>query len=186
MEFGLLCFDGYKHYKMQNGDKNKALTAAFQELEMVCESVCKIHNLPLALAWASCRSCDDLLQSQYQLSALECVDEIDSEDVVFYFELRDFVNASKFYHLRKGQVTGRILPFPNLLYCSDIKQFSIVESPLVPYARLCELGGWFTMCLQSSYTGDELYVLEFFLHESDENDENILTKLRLIFGTMEE
>ncbi|KAG5563480.1 hypothetical protein RHGRI_006043 [Rhododendron griersonianum] len=75
-EFGLLCFDGYKHYKMQNGDKNKALTAAFQELEMVC---------PLALAWASCCSCDDLLQSQYQLSAPDYVDIIDSEEVDFFF-----------------------------------------------------------------------------------------------------
>ncbi|XP_058203603.1 protein NLP7-like isoform X2 [Rhododendron vialii] len=187
-EFGLLCFDGYKHYKMQNGDKNKARTAAFQELEMICESVCKIHYLPLALAWASCHSCDNLLQSQYQLADLEYVDltDLDSEDLVFYSYLRDFVNASKFYHLRKGQVSGRILQFHNLLYCSDVKQFSIAESPLVPYARLCKLDGWFTMCLQSSHTGDELYVLEFFLQESEENDENILTKLRLILGTMEE
>ncbi|KAI8546110.1 hypothetical protein RHMOL_Rhmol07G0090600 [Rhododendron molle] len=185
-EFGLLCFDGYKHYKMQNGDKNKALTAAFEELEMVCESVSKIHDLPLALAWASCHSCDNLLKSQYQLSALKYADGIDSEEVVFYSVLRDFVNASKSYHLRKGQVTGRMLPYPNLLYCSDVKQFNIAESPLVPYARHCQLDGWFTMCLQSSYTGDELYVLEFFLNESDENDENILTKLRLILETMEE
>ncbi|KAF7150300.1 hypothetical protein RHSIM_Rhsim02G0245400 [Rhododendron simsii] len=185
-EFGLLSFDGYKHYKMQNGDKNKALTAAFQELEMVCESVCKIHNLPLALAWASCPSCDDLLQSQYQLSAPEYVNEIDSEDADFYSDLRSFVDASKFCHLRKGQVTEKILQFPNLLYCSDVKQFSIGESPLVTYSRLCELTGWFKVCLQSSYTGDELYVLEFYLDKSYENDENILTKLRLILGTMEE
>ncbi|KAG5532353.1 hypothetical protein RHGRI_026845 [Rhododendron griersonianum] len=185
IEFGLRCFDEYKHCKMQCGDKNEPLTAAaFQELKMVYESVCKIHNLPLALKWVSCRSCNDLLQSQFQCTVLEYRDKND-------FDLRSwillsFIRIIKFSHLRKGHITGRILPFPNLLYCSDVKQFSIAESPLVPYARLCKLGGWFTMCLQSGYTRDKLYVLEFFLPESDENDENILTKLRLILGTMEE
>ncbi|KAF7149675.1 hypothetical protein RHSIM_Rhsim02G0245200 [Rhododendron simsii] len=182
---GLRCFDGYKHCKMQFGDKNEPLTAAaFQELKMVCESVCKIHNLPLALTWVSCRSCNDLLQSQFQCTVLDYRDKdgFDSRS----WKLRDFIKLIKFWHLRKGHITGRILPFPNLLYCSDVKQFNIAESPLVPYARLCELGGWFTMCLQSGYTGDELYVLEFFLPESGENDENILTKLRLLLGTMEE
>ncbi|KAI8569805.1 hypothetical protein RHMOL_Rhmol02G0305100 [Rhododendron molle] len=184
-EFGLRCFDGYKHCKMQYGDKNEPLTAAaFRELKMVYESVCKIHKLPLALTWVSCRSCNDLLQSQFQCTVLEYRHKDD-------FDLRSwilwgFMKIIKFWHLRKGHITGRILPFPNLLYCSDVKQFSIAESPLVPYVRLCKLGGWFTMCLQSGYTGDELYVLEFFLPESDKNDENILTKLRSILGTMEE
>ncbi|XP_058203610.1 protein NLP7-like [Rhododendron vialii] len=170
-EFGLRCFDGYKHCKMQ-------------ELKMVYESVCKIHNLPLALTWVYCRSCNDLLQSQFQCTVLEYLDKNDFD--LSSWILLSFVRIIKFLHLRKGHITGRILPFPNLLYCSDIKQFSIAESPLVPYARLCKLSGWFTMCLQSGYTGDELYVLEFFLPESDENDENILTKLRLILGTMVE
>ncbi|KAI8569800.1 hypothetical protein RHMOL_Rhmol02G0304900 [Rhododendron molle] len=184
-EFGLRCFDGYEHCKMQYWDKNEALTAAFQELKMVYESVCNIHNLPLALAWVSCHSCNDLLESQFQFSVLDySTDEEDYDD--YTYDLVAFAIVSKVSHLRKGKVTGRILPFPELLYCSDVKQFSIAEFPLVPYARLCKLGGWFTMCLQSGYTEDELYVLEFFLPESDENNENILTKLRLILGTMEE
>ncbi|KAI8561455.1 hypothetical protein RHMOL_Rhmol04G0341100 [Rhododendron molle] len=184
-KFGLRCFDEYKHCKMQYGDKNEPLmAAAFQELKMVYESVCKIHNLPLALTWVSCRSCNDLLQSQFQCTVLEYRDKdhFDKRSWILW----GFIKIIKFWHLRKGHITGRIFPFPNLLYCSDVKQFSIAESPLVPYARLCKLGGWFTMCLQNGYTGDELYVLEFFLPESGENNENILTKLRLILGTMEE
>ncbi|KAG5563481.1 hypothetical protein RHGRI_006044 [Rhododendron griersonianum] len=184
--FGLRCFDGYivyKHCKIQYGDKNKALTAAFQELNMVYESVCKIHDLPLALTWVSCRSCNNgLLQSQFQFPVLDYCDEENYDKCSF----GNFIEVSKVCHLRKGQVTGRILLFPNLLYCSDVKQFSIAEFPLVPYARYWELGGWFTMCLQSSYTGDQLYVLEFFLPASNKNDENILTRLSLILGTMEE
>ncbi|KAI8569807.1 hypothetical protein RHMOL_Rhmol02G0305300 [Rhododendron molle] len=186
-EFGLRCFDGYKHCKIQDGDENKALTTAFQELNMVYESVCKIHDLPLALTWVSCRSCNHLLQNQFQFSALDCCDEdwdeVDYNDYSFYS--RNFIEFSKNFHLRKGKVAGRILSFPNLLYFSDVKQFHIDEFPLVHFARGCKLGGWFTMCLQSSYSGDELYVLEFFLPKSTKNDENILTKLRLILGTME-
>ncbi|KAF7151136.1 hypothetical protein RHSIM_Rhsim02G0245600 [Rhododendron simsii] len=34
-EFGLRCFDGHKHYKMQYSDDNKALRAAFEELNRV-------------------------------------------------------------------------------------------------------------------------------------------------------
>ncbi|KAG5563474.1 hypothetical protein RHGRI_006037 [Rhododendron griersonianum] len=179
-EFGLRCFDGYEHCKMQYWDKNEAPTAAFQELKMVYKVVCIIHNLPFALSWVSCHSGNDLLQSQFQFSILDY-----STDKKDYDDFLAFANVSKACLLKKGQVTGRILPFPNLLYCSDVKQFSIAEFPLVPYARWCELGGWFTMCIQSGYTGDELYVLEFFLPKSTENDENILTKLRLILGTME-
>ncbi|KAG5512921.1 hypothetical protein RHGRI_038653 [Rhododendron griersonianum] len=182
-EFGLRCFDGYEHCKMQYWDKNEALTVAFHELKMVYKSVCNIHNLPLALTWVSCRSCNDLLESKFQFTVR---DYCDSDDKWRFYDLHHFARVSNVYLLKKGQVTGRILSFPNLLYCSDVKQFTIAESPLVPYARVCELGGWFTMCLQNSYTGDELYVLEFFLPKSDENDENILTKLRLILGTMEE
>ncbi|KAG5563479.1 hypothetical protein RHGRI_006042 [Rhododendron griersonianum] len=186
-EFGLLCFNGYEHCKMQlkqYWDKNEALTAAFQELKMVYESVGKIHNLPLALAWVSCHSCNDLLQSQFQLCILDySTDEDDYDDD---YCLLDFTNVIKACLLKKGQVTGRILPFPNLLYCSDVKQLSIAEFPLVPYARWCKLGGWFTMCLQSGYARDELYVLEFFLPKSYKNNEYILTKLRLILGPMEE
>ncbi|XP_058203609.1 protein NLP7-like isoform X2 [Rhododendron vialii] len=182
-EFGPRCFDGHKHCKIQDGDENKALTTAFQELNMVYESVCKIHDLPLALTWVSC-SCNHLLPKQSQFLVLNYCDKAYCNGYLSFW-LRQFIQFSEVCHLRKGQVAGRILSFPNLLYCSDVKQFHIDEFSLVPFARHCKLGGWFTMCLQSSYTGDELYELELFLPKSTENDENILTKLRLILGTME-
>ncbi|KAF7151404.1 hypothetical protein RHSIM_Rhsim02G0247800 [Rhododendron simsii] len=188
-EFGLQCFDEYTHCKMrypnltslstQYRNENKALTEAFRELRMVFGSVCKIHKLPLALTWVSCSSCNDLLPVKLPVTGVE------------YFEegngcLTNFLEVSKGRHLRKGQVTGRILPFPNLLYCSDIKEFSIAEYPFLPYARQCKLSGWFAICLQSIYTGNEVYVLEFFLPVRSKDDENILSTLSLILGTMEE
>ncbi|KAF7113068.1 hypothetical protein RHSIM_RhsimUnG0164300 [Rhododendron simsii] len=175
-EFGLLCFDEHKHYEMQVGDKNKE--CAFQELKTVLETVCKIHDLPLAMTWVPCKACNSLLRGQLL-----------SEGVEFYGQgnfLASFVEVSKRSHLRKGGVAEMVLSSPNMLYCSDITQLSLVEYPLVPFARLCNLRGWFTICLQSNFTANDIYVLEFFLPASNRYRDNSRTSLSLILGTMGE
>ncbi|KAI8554749.1 hypothetical protein RHMOL_Rhmol05G0121700 [Rhododendron molle] len=177
-EFGLQCFDGFKHYEMRYKDENQAIAAAFKELKMVSRYVCKIHKLSLALTWVSCSACDYLVRGQNLSKGGDLFGD--------KFDVFKFKKVLKSCHLRKGEVTGRILPFPNLLYCSDVKQFSIAEYPLVPYARHYKLSGWFTMCLQSNYTRNEVYVLELFLPASSKDDENILTTISLILGTMKE
>ncbi|KAH7848361.1 hypothetical protein Vadar_001912 [Vaccinium darrowii] len=123
-EFGLQCFDGCNDCDRRDKNEKKALVVAFTELQMVLESVCKIHKLPLAMTWVPCR-----VQSN-------------PEKISF----------------KKGAA----------------------------YARQLKLSGWFKMCLQSNYTGSELYILEFFLPVSNEDDDNILTRLSLILRTMEE
>lgn len=72
-----------------------------------------------------------------------------------------------------------------MLYCSEISKLSLDEYPLVPYVRLCKYHGWFTICLQNVYTGNDIYVLEFFPSTRSKDDENILTTLSFILGTME-
>ncbi|KAH7841444.1 hypothetical protein Vadar_029943 [Vaccinium darrowii] len=72
-----------------------------------------------------------------------------------------------------------------MLYCSNISKLSLDEYPLVPYARLCKYRGWFTICLQNVYTGNVIYVLEFFLSTRSKDNENVLTTLKFILGTME-
>ncbi|XP_058194648.1 protein NLP7-like [Rhododendron vialii] len=179
-EFGMRCFDGYKHCEMRYMDENKALAAAFKELKMVLGSVCKIHKLPLAMTWVPCSACGYLVEGQHLSKGKKIFG--DGYDNLF-FEFRTILKSC---HLRKGEVAGRVLSFPNLLYCSDVQLLSIAEYPLVPYARRYQLTGWFTICLQSSFTGNEVYVLEFFLPTSSKDDENILARLSLILATMEE
>ena len=68
------------------------------------------------------------------------------------------------FGLKKGQ---------SVVWCSftsgascffkDVKQLSIDEYPLVLSARKVNLTGSFAVCLQSRSTGNEVYVLEFFL-----------------------
>ncbi|KAH7851012.1 hypothetical protein Vadar_005943 [Vaccinium darrowii] len=179
-EFGLQCIYGCKDCEMRDKDrdkdkdKNNALAVAFKELEMVVESVRDIHKLPLALTWVTCSTRDHLFQGQHLFQAVG--------DVAYWV----FKPMLKICHLRRGQVTGRILTFPKLSYCLDVKQFSIAEYPLVTRVRLLELSGCFTMCLQSSLTGSELYALEFFLPPISKDDDNILTRLSLILRTVEE
>lgn len=166
----------------EDKDKNKALAVAFKELKMALDSVCKIYKLPLAMTWVPCRTCNHLLRGQHlsmDKDFFKCADY----DVYFPYYIK---STLKKCHLRKGQVTGRIHPFPTLSYCWDVKQFSITEYPLVAYVRQTKLSGCFTMWLQSSQTGSELYVLEFFLPPSSKDDENILSRLSLILHTMQE
>jgi len=145
-----------------------------KELETVIRFVCETHQLLLAMAWVPCSACNGLRRLEVE------------------FCLRGgsysamFLKVSKWSHLRKGLVARRALSSPNMLYCSDISKLSLDEYPLVPYARLCKYHGWFTICLQNVYTGNDIYVLEFFLSTRSKDDENILTTLSFILGTMEQ
>ncbi|KAH7840963.1 hypothetical protein Vadar_023924 [Vaccinium darrowii] len=185
-EFGLQCFDGYKICEMQSRERikrNKGLASAFQELNGGLRPVCEIHELPLAMTWVPCSACNGLLRGQLWSkdgfsTGVEFCADINSP-------LTDFLKIGKSSHLRKGLVARRALSSLNMLYCSDITQLSVDEYPLVPYARRCKLSGWFTICLQSFYTGNDIYVLEFFLPARSKVDENIPTKLSFILGTME-
>ncbi|KAI8569826.1 hypothetical protein RHMOL_Rhmol02G0306600 [Rhododendron molle] len=173
-EVGLQCFDGYKHYELQIGDENKA--GAFQELKTVLETVCKIHELPLAMTWVPCSACNSLLRGKLLSEGVEIFEHRNSNQ-------HRFIEVSKCSHLTTGVVAGMVLSSSNILYCSDITQLSLVEYPLVPNARLCGFRGWFTICLQSNYTANDIYVLEFFWPRSSNKS---WTSLSLILGTMEE
>ncbi|KAF7114758.1 hypothetical protein RHSIM_RhsimUnG0078000 [Rhododendron simsii] len=159
------------------GDENKA--SAFQEQKTVLKIVCEIRELPLAMTWVPCSTCDDLLRGQPEVVEF-------LQDKNCFGRLTTFVVVSKSSHLRKEGVAGMVLSPPNMLYCSDITQLSLAEYPLVPYARHGELRGWFTLCLQSSYTANDIYVLEFFLPTSEIYGDNSWTTLSLILGTMED
>ncbi|KAG5549233.1 hypothetical protein RHGRI_014555 [Rhododendron griersonianum] len=200
-EFGLQCSNGYKHYEMQVSgkgsekypnvtipskqyrDENKARTAAIRELKMVLTSVCEVHELPLAMTWVPCSACNGLVRGQLRSKGVEfCA----HRDGVCRDERLELLKVSKCSHFRNGHVTGWALSSPNMLYCSDITQLSLAVYPLVPYARWCGFHGWFTICLQSSYTANDIYVLEFFLPTSYRYVDNSWTSLGFILRTMEE
>ncbi|XP_027067848.2 protein NLP6-like isoform X2 [Coffea arabica] len=68
------------------------------------------------------------------------------------------------FGLKKGQsVVWSAFTSGASCFCKDVKQLSIDEYPLVLSARKVNLTGSFAVCLQSRSTGNEVYVLEFFL-----------------------
>lgn len=173
-EQGLQCFDLYKHYDMQRQYENEDLKTAFTKIRMLMKAVCENHSLPLALAWVPCGDCNALLRGH---SVGYCNNE----------QFFEFIMVSQAHHIRQEQgVVGWALSSPNLSYCSDVTQFSIAEYPLVPYARKCRLSACFAICLQSSCTGNDVCVLEFFLPSSNKDVDDSWISFSRILGMIKE
>ncbi|KAF5949459.1 hypothetical protein HYC85_011452 [Camellia sinensis] len=96
-----------------------------------------------------------------------------------------FRHISSLFHLKNGVgVVGRALLSTNIVFCRDVTQLRLTEYPLAHYARKARLSGCFAICLESNYTGNDVYVLEFFMPTGNNASENPHTTLRKILETM--
>ncbi|XP_057511320.1 protein NLP6-like isoform X2 [Actinidia eriantha] len=168
-------FYSCKHHEMQEKYDNKAHKHAFKEMKRVLKLVCKIYKLPSALMWVPCGACTTLLLVE---------DLCSFSKILTIRDLFDFSMGTFEYHLRNGiGVVDRVFSSLNLLYCSDVTQFSMAEYPLAHLARRCRLRENFAISLRSNYTGNDVYVLEIFMPTSNQ-DEVSLTLLSKILETM--
>ncbi|XP_028091277.1 protein NLP6-like [Camellia sinensis] len=163
------------HVKKRNVRQSEAL----DEISKVLKVVCKVHGLDFAQAWAPCRvdwACRALVKG-------DIFHVIANSKALEYW---DFEPPNSVSHLRKGQgVVGRAFSSPNVLFCKDVTQLSIIDYPLAHYARYHKLGCCFAICLQSSCTGNDIYVLECFMPSSNKDYYgNQQTALRKILETM--
>lgn len=145
--------------------------------------VCETHKLPLAQTWVPCRHRSVLANGggfRKSCSSFDgsCMGQVcmSTTDVAFYVvdaHMWGFREACAEHHLQKGQgVAGKAFESQNSCFCRDVTQFCKTEYPLVHYARMFGLTSCFAICLRSSYTGDDDYVLEFFLpHLMDHGDQ---------------
>ncbi|KAJ6347270.1 hypothetical protein OIU76_003874 [Salix suchowensis] len=176
-----------------NEGRQNALSEILEILTMVCET----HKLPLAQTWVpcmhrsvltyggglkkSCTSFDGNCNGQVCMS---------TTDVAFYVvdaHIWGFREACLEHHLQKGQgVAGRAFLSHSSCFCPDITQFSKNEYPLVHYARMFGLTSCFAIFLRSSYTGDDEYILEFFLPPSITDSHEQKTLLGSILSTMKQ
>ncbi|KAL3834401.1 hypothetical protein ACJIZ3_009137 [Penstemon smallii] len=84
----------------------------------------------------------------------------------------DFMQASNFHGVQMGKgVAGTALKSQNkMCFCKSLCHFNIIDYPLAHFAQQARLNVSFAICLQSSHTGNEIYVIEFFLkHISRKN-----------------
>ncbi|KAH7550091.1 hypothetical protein JRO89_XS13G0133800 [Xanthoceras sorbifolium] len=153
-----------------NEGRQNALTEILEILSVVCET----HKLPLAQTWVPCMHRSILAYGgglKKSCSSIDgsCMGQVcmSTTDVVFYVvdsHMWGFREACVEHHLQKGQgVAGRAFLSLGACFCKDITQFCKTEYPLVHYARMFGLTSCFAICLRSAYTGDDDYILEFFL-----------------------
>ncbi|KAE9614646.1 hypothetical protein Lal_00036157 [Lupinus albus] len=140
--------------------------AALNEIVQVLTSVCKTHNLPLALTWAPCIQqgkcgCGHSTTDQ---NYVYCVSTVDSACFVVDLDILGFQEACSQYHLFRGQgIVGTAFTTAKPCFAIDITAFSKAEYPLSHHANMFGLHAAFAIPLRCVYTGSADFVLEFFL-----------------------
>ncbi|XP_050376054.1 protein NLP6-like [Argentina anserina] len=159
--------------QIRNEGRQSALTEILEILTMVCET----HKLPLGQTWVPCMHRNVLAYGGGMKKSCtsfdgSCMEQVcmSTTDVAVYIvdaHMWGFREACVEHHLQKGQgVAGRAYLSRNACFCRDISQFRKTEYPLVHYARMFGLTSSFAICLQSTHTGNDDYILEFFLPPS--------------------
>lgn len=181
---------------------NESRQHALAEILEVLAVVCETYNFPLAQTWVPCRHRSVLAYGggfKKSCSSFDgsCMGQVcmSTTDVAFYVvdaHMWGFREACAEHHLQKGQgVAGRAFATRSSCFCENITHFGKTEYPLVHYARLFGLVGSFAICLRSTHTGDDDYILEFFLpsNKIDGKDQetmlgSLLTSMKQHFRTL--
>ncbi|KAF5729766.1 protein NLP7-like [Tripterygium wilfordii] len=174
---------------------NEGRQNALAEILGILTSVCETHKVPLAQTWVPCRHRSVIAYggglkkscSSFDGSCMGqvCMSTTDAAVYVIDAHMWRFREACVEHHLQSGQgVAGRAFFSHNSCFCADITQYCKTEYPLVHYARMFGLAGCFAICLQSSYTGDDEYILEFFLPPNVKDIHEQKTLLGSLLATM--
>ncbi|CAI0408796.1 unnamed protein product [Linum tenue] len=176
-----------------NEGRQNALAEILEILTVVCET----HNLPLAQTWVPCmhrnvlahgggvkKSCTSFDGS---CNGQVCMSTTDLASYIVDAQVWGFREACREHHLQTGQgVAGRAFLSHNACFCRDIRNICKTQYPLVHYARMFGLSGCFAICLKSSHTGDDDYVLEFFLPPGNAEGFEQKKLLGLLLATMKQ
>lgn len=154
---------------MQSLSKNQR--AALAEVKDVLRAVCHAHRLPLALTWIP-RSRggggDEIrAHARESIASLDEKSVLCVENTACYVsdkEMQGFLHACMGHDLEEGQgIVGKSLQSNHPFFYPDVKEYHINEYPLVHHARKFGLNAAVAIRLRSILTGDDDYVLEFFL-----------------------
>lgn len=178
---------------MPNQICNKGRQTALAEILETLAVVCEDHKLPLAQTWVPCRHRSVLAHGgglRKSCSSFDgsCMGQVcmSTSDVAFHVidaHIWRFRDACVEHHLQKGQgVAGIAFESRRPCFSEDITQFSKTQYPLVHYSRMCGLAGCFAVCLQSTFTGNDDYILEFFLPPECKNagEQRVLLEAMII------
>ncbi|KAK4489098.1 hypothetical protein RD792_004892 [Penstemon davidsonii] len=151
--------------QFQNLSKNQR--SALSEITNVLRVICQEHRLPLALTWIPCNKTDTKLHIRGSKSSPNDKLVLCIEDTACYWNeqfMQGFVHACSGHYLEEGQgIVGKALQSNQPFFLPDVKEYHISEYPLVHHARKFGLNAAVAIRLRSTYTGDDDYILEFFL-----------------------
>lgn len=144
--------------------------SAFIEILDVLRAICHAHMLPLALTWVPTSNGID---NGYCVRNNIGVDSQSGKTVLRIHESACYINDAKMQgflhacaerHLEKGQgIAGRALKSNLPFFSPDVREYNIEDYPLAHHARKFGLHAAVAIRLRSTYTGNDDYILEFFL-----------------------
>ena len=147
--------------------------SVLDEILEVVTAVCETHKLPLAQTWIPCRHSNLPVDENSSKKSYKILNKntgrtcLSIQHMAYYVtdsHLLGYRAACSEYHLEVGQgVPGKAFSSNQPYFSSDVKSFNIMEYPLVHYARMFGLNAVVGVHLQSTYTGNDDYVIEFYL-----------------------
>ncbi|XP_022871638.1 protein NLP9-like [Olea europaea var. sylvestris] len=174
---------------------SKNQRSALAEITDVLRAVCHAHRLPLALTWIPCcykEGADDETTTVQVRGCNTSSDEkciLCIESTACYVNdraMQGFMHACREHHLEEGQgIAGKALQSNHPFFYSDVKEYHISEYPLVHHARKFGLNAAVAIRLRSTYTGDDDYILEFFLPVNMKGSTEQQLLLNNLSGTMQ-
>ncbi|MCO5564825.1 hypothetical protein L7F22_018493 [Adiantum nelumboides] len=157
--------------------KINATEAVFTEISEVLLAVCGIHKLSLAQTWVPCRLYCIPGGSQMNESSFTSLASYDSSRIGLFTgdtpyclndtRIKEFRQACSQHCLERGNgCPGRAFVSNEPSFSGDIKEFTKSEYPLCHLARIFNLTAAVAIRLRSVHTGNNDYVLEFFLPQA--------------------
>ncbi|KAK6914519.1 RWP-RK domain [Dillenia turbinata] len=181
--------------RLQSQNLTKNQRAALAEIVDVLRAVCHAHRLPLALTWLPCTFSggvgDEIIKVDVRGSNASIHDKsvLCVQDAACYVndrEMEGFVHACSEHHLEEGQgVAGKALQSNHPFFNPDVRTYDISEYPVVHHARKYSLNAAVAIRLRSTHTGDDDYILEFFLPVNMKGKEAQQLLLNSLSGTMQ-
>lgn len=181
---------------------NEGRQDALGEILKMLTVVCETYDLPLAQTWVPCmhrsvlafgggskKSC---LSIDGSCMGQVCMSTTDVAVYVVDAHMWGFRDACAEHHLQRGQgAAGRAFQSHRSCFARNVTHFRKAEYPLVHYARMFGLVSCLAVCLRSSLTGSDDYVVEFFLPPScidpqgqEELVKRLMSAMRECFRTL--
>lgn len=152
---------------------SKCRETALAEILEVSTAVCQTHKLPLAQTWVPFRHYG--IPASEVMNTGSCGTQNGGTGQVF-LTLQDqacyvgdpvmngFRDICSEHRLEKGQgVPGKAFESNQPFFSNDVKTYNVIDYPLVHYARMFNFSAAVAVRLRSTHTGNDDYVLEFFL-----------------------